>query len=165
MLNSRSIAFFPARGGSKRIKNKNIKLFNGKPIISYPIEIAKNSKLFDALFLSTDSKKIKEVCEKLGVTAPFIRPKNISDDFSTLDDVILHFVNWLDNSENKYDYMCCILSTNPFLSEKYLKQGYSDLIKFGATTVMSVAEFSYPILRSLKVNKKNMLEKFQLRFQ
>ena len=70
-----TICVIPARSGSKRLKNKNIKSFNGKPIISYAIKIAKSSKLFSRIIVSTDCKKIKSIAEKYGAEVPFLRSK------------------------------------------------------------------------------------------
>ena len=72
----KNICVIPARGGSKRIPNKNIKKFLGIPLISYSIKIAKKSKLFDEIFVSTDSKKIKKISEQYGAKVPFLREKN-----------------------------------------------------------------------------------------
>ena len=76
----KNIAIIPARSGSKRIKNKNIKLFFGKPIIQWTYEILKKSKLFSKIVVSTDSKKIKNVCKKFGVKYFIERPKKLSTD-------------------------------------------------------------------------------------
>jgi N-acylneuraminate cytidylyltransferase len=76
------IAVIPARGGSKRILRKNIKEFIGKPVISYSIEAAIQSKLFDHVIVSTDDIEIAQFAKKLGAEVPFIRPEEISDDFS-----------------------------------------------------------------------------------
>ena len=76
-----NIAIIPARAGSKRIKNKNIKLFRGKPIIYYSINAAKKSKIFQKIIVSTDSEKIKKISEKYGAEVPFLRPKYLSDDY------------------------------------------------------------------------------------
>ena len=75
----KNIAIIPARGGSKRIKNKNIKLFFGKPIIQRTYEILKKSKLFSEIVVSTESSKIKKVCEKFGVKSFILRPKNFQE--------------------------------------------------------------------------------------
>ena len=83
-----NIAIIPARGGSKRIKNKNIKLFRGKPMIYWTIKAAKKSKLFDEIFVDTDSNRIKKISVRYGAKVPFLRnPKlakdNVSINFST----------------------------------------------------------------------------------
>ena len=70
-----NIAIIPARSGSKRIKNKNIKLFFGKPLLFYSIQIALKSKLFDRVIVSTDSKKIAKLAKSFGAEAPFLRQK------------------------------------------------------------------------------------------
>ena len=77
------IAIITARGGSKRIPKKNIKLFLGKPIISYSIEIAINSGIFDEIMVSTDDEEIKKIALQYGAKVPFLRSKKNSDDFST----------------------------------------------------------------------------------
>ena len=89
------IAIIPARGGSKRIPRKNIKNFHGKPLIAYSIEAALNSRVFDRVIVSTDDSEIAEVAKKYGAEVPFLRPKNISDDFATTMDVIKHSINEL----------------------------------------------------------------------
>ena len=87
-MKKKRLLVIPARSGSKRIKNKNIKLFNGKPIISYPIQAAIKSKLFNKIHVSTDSVKIANICKKLGIPDEFLRPKKLSGDKVTLFDVM-----------------------------------------------------------------------------
>ena len=87
-----TICIIPARGGSKRIKNKNIKIFNGKPMIYYAINLAKNSKLFSRIIVSTDSLKIARLAKKYGAEVPFKRTKKLSNDHSTSTEVILDTV-------------------------------------------------------------------------
>lgn len=82
------LAIIPARGGSKRIPRKNIKLFLGKPIISYSIESALKSNLFDEIMVSTDDDEIKEIALKYGAKVPFMRSAKNSDDFATTVDVV-----------------------------------------------------------------------------
>ena len=88
------IAIIPARKGSKRIKNKNIKLFFGKPIIYWSIKAAKDSKLFDKIIVSTDCKIIANIANKFGAETPFVRPKNLSGDVVNVDKVIKHALLW-----------------------------------------------------------------------
>ena len=90
------VAIIPARGGSKRIPRKNIKEFNGKPMISWAIEGAKNSELFDLIVVSTDDDEIKEIAEKSGAIVPFTRPLDISDDNTPTVPVISHAVKKID---------------------------------------------------------------------
>ena len=93
------IAIIPARGGSKRIPGKNIKLFAGKPIIAYSIAAAKKSGLFNRIIVSTDSRKIAGVAEEFSAEVPFIRPDELSDDFADTSAVVLHTLNWLEEND------------------------------------------------------------------
>ena len=85
-----NLAVIPARGGSKRIPRKNIKNFCGKPIIAWSIEQAKECGIFNQIIISTDDEEIAEIAKKFGASVPFIRSKELSDDFSTTDDVMVH---------------------------------------------------------------------------
>ncbi len=89
-----NIAIIPARAGSKRIKNKNIKNFLGNPIISYVIKEAIKSKIFDDIIVSTNSNKIKKIAENSGAKVYFKRPMNLSTDKVTTQKVIVHCLDW-----------------------------------------------------------------------
>ena len=97
-----NIAIIPARGGSKRIPRKNIKEFNGKPIIAYSIEAAISSELFDKIIVSTDDEEIAEVSKLYGAEIPFIRPKDISDDITGINPVISHALRNIDTKNINY---------------------------------------------------------------
>lgn len=122
----KKIALIPARGGSKRIPHKNIKLFCGKPIIAYPISTALESNLFDEIIVSTDSKEIADISRKYGASVPFMRPKEISDDFSTTASVAIHAINEL--SLKNTDLLCVIYPTAPLLSIQTLSSALESLL-------------------------------------
>ena len=88
------IAVIPARGGSKRIPRKNIRAFCGRPIIAYSIAAARETGLFDHVVVSTDDEEIASVARECGATTPFIRPKEIADDFTGTNAVVKHAVAW-----------------------------------------------------------------------
>ena len=145
------IAIIPARGGSKRIPKKNIKEFCGKPLIAYSIETAINSKLFDKVLVSTDSKEIAKVSKKFGAEVQ-MRPDRLSDDFTGTFDVIDFVVATLEKEINKkVEYSCTIYATAPFLQEKYLKKGYEKLKNSNACRSFSVTTMPFPIQRTFKV--------------
>ena len=121
------IAIIPARSGSKRIKNKNIKKFNKQPIICWSIKAAINSKLFEEVIVSTDSKKIKNIAEKYGAKVPFIRPKNLSGDFTPTRDVIKHALDYLKKKYGEVNDFCCIYPTAPLLEKNTLVKFLSSL--------------------------------------
>jgi pseudaminic acid cytidylyltransferase len=154
------VAIIPARGGSKRIPNKNIKLFAGQPIISYTIKAAQHADLFDKIIISTDSEKIAKVAESYGAEVPFIRPAELADDYTGTDAVILHALKRLVEDGEKIDYICCIYATAPFIKAEYIIKGYNILRDKNATTSFSVTTYHFPIFRSLKINNQDRLEMF-----
>ena len=116
-----NICIIPARGGSKRIPRKNIKLFCGKPMIEWAIAAAQSAGIFERIFVSTDDVEITETVLSLGVEAPFKRPEHLSDDFATTIDVMAHAVNTLglDNEST----VCCLYATAPFVQPEKLAIG------------------------------------------
>ena len=142
-----NVALIPARGGSKRIKKKNIKLFNGKPIIGWVIEAIKASKCFSKIIVSTDCKETASVSETFGAEIPFLRPKNISDDFSGLIPVVRHAIEFFNEKKVTLKTIAMIYPTAPFLSPRDLKAGIS--LMHGTDFVVSVTSFNYPIQRAL----------------
>ena len=154
------IAVIPARGGSKRIPHKNIKAFCGKPMISYSIKAAKNAGIFDRIVVSTDSEKIASTAKEFGAEVPFMRPRELADDQTGTDAVILHALKWLMEDGEKIDYICCIYATAPFVKAEYIIKGYNILRDNNAISCFSVTTYPFPIFRSLKINNQNRLEMF-----
>jgi len=146
-----AVAIIPARGGSKRIPKKNIKLFHGKPLIAYSIEVALKSNLFDEVVVSTDDEEIATIAKEHGAIVPFLRPKELSDDFSGTDVVINHALNYLKEQGKVYDYVCTIYATAPFLQEKYLIEAYKKLKNSDAKNAFSCTSMPFPIWRTFKI--------------
>lgn len=158
MINNKVIAIIPARGGSKRIPNKNIKLFAGQPIISYSIKAAQAADLFDRVIVSTDSEEIAEVAKTYGAEVPFVRSAELADDFTATVPVLLHALNWLSEHDSAADYFCCIYATAPFIRPEFIRRGFDLLTRRNATTAFSVATFPYPIFRALKIGNDDHVE-------
>jgi len=154
------VAISPARGHSKRIPNKNIKLFAGKPIISYSINIAKGTKIFDEIIVTTDSEEIAQIARTYGANTPFVRPAELADDYTPTAPVVIHTLNWLKDHGKAADYFCCIYPTAPFLNKKYLINGYERLKEENAVTAFSVTTFPSPIFRALKITSTGYIEMF-----
>ena len=144
-----NLCVIPARSGSKRIPNKNIKIFCGKPIIVWSIEAAIASKCFDKIIVSTDDRKIADLAKSHGADVPFIRPKTLSDDNTGTLPVISHAIKWMIKNYQKPLHVCCIYATAPFIRLGDLKNGLKFLKKFGHEFVLPVTNYSYPIQRSL----------------
>lgn len=152
----KKVAIIPARGGSKRIPRKNIKDFLGRPIISYSIEAALESGLFDEVMVSTDDEEIAEIALKFNAKVPFIRSKENADDHSTTVDVILEVLQSYEQQNKQFDFGCCLYPTAPFIKTDHLKNGWELLISKDFGTVFPSVEYSYPIWRSLEVNGESV---------
>src|SRR6056300_1154000 len=109
-----AICIIPARAGSKRIKNKNIIDFNGKPLITYSINLAKKSKLFERIIVSTDSEAITKISLECGAEVPFKRSKKLSNDFTGTIDVLKDCISRTNTKNFKYHF--CIYPTAPLIS-------------------------------------------------
>lgn len=159
-MSEKCIAIIPARGGSKRIPKKNIKDFFGKPLIAYSIEAALKSGLFDKIIVTTDDEEIASVAKKYGAEVPFMRPKELSDDFTNTKDVIDHALNFLKERGEKYDYACTVYATAPLLESKYLIEGFEKLKNSDAINAFSCTSMPFPIQRTFKVSKDGRCEMF-----
>lgn len=157
-MSDKIVAIIPARGGSKRIPQKNIKLFAGKPIIAYSIKAAQETKLFDRIIVSTDSQEVAQIARDFGAEVPFVRPDNLSDDYTGTGEVILHALNWLLDNGEKVVTICCLYATAPFVQPEAIKRGYETLKRQGVSSVFSVTTFPASIFRALKVNEAGRLE-------
>lgn len=155
------LAVIPARGGSKRIPWKNIKDFCGKPIIAWSIEAAKKSGCFDRIIVSTDDEEIVRVAKQWGADVPFIRPTELSDDYTATIPVIRHAVNWFKENGNPFDHICCIYATAPFVSALDINDGLNILINNKRDFTFSVTSFSFPIQRALRISSQGRIEMFQ----
>ena len=165
-----NICVIPARGGSKRIPRKNIKAFNGRPIIAYSIKAALESNCFDHVIVSTDDNEIAEAAKKYGAKVPFIRPAKLSNDYAGTIPVIKHTIEWLEGHNNTIDNVCCLYATAPFIQSQTISKAFQQLLESKSDYCFSVTSFAFPIQRSIKItqdNKVNMFypENFNVRSQ
>lgn len=155
-----NVAIIPARGGSKRIPRKNIKAFCGKPLIAYSIQVAIDSQLFDKIIVSTDDEEIAKIAKFYGAVVPFIRPKELSDDFIGTGAVVEHAIKYLKEQGEFYQYVCTIYATAPLLQKKYLIEGFEKLKKSDAVTVFSCTSMPFPIQRTFKITDDGRCQMF-----
>ena len=146
------LAIIPARGGSKRIPGKNIRLMNGKPLLAWAIAACESSGLFDHILVSTDSLEIAKVAEKYGAEAPFLRPAKLSGDHIPTAPVVEHALQWACAHWGNPEYFCQLYA-NPFITADNLHAGHNRLIQSTADVVLGVTEFPYPILRAFRLDK------------
>jgi pseudaminic acid cytidylyltransferase len=156
------IAIIPARGGSKRIPRKNLRLFSGRPIIAWSIEAAKKSCLFDKIIVSTDDEEIARLAGELGAEVPFVRPPELSDDHATAFAVTQHAINWFQERGAVLDYVCVIYATAPFVQARFLRESFERLIKTDKQYIFSVTSFPFPIKRGVRINNLGEIEALHL---
>ncbi len=143
------IAIITARGGSKRIPKKNIREFCGKPIIAYSIEAAVRSGMFDEIMVSTDSREIADIAVKYGAEVPFLRSPATSGDYATTSDVLEEVLDAYNKRGKKFELICCIYPTAPFITESKLQGAVQKLERSDADSLVPVVQFSYPPQRAV----------------
>ena len=157
-----NVAIIPARGGSKRIPRKNIRAFNGKPILAYSIEAAHESGCVDRVMVSTDDPEIADVARSFGAEIPFIRPQTLADDQTHLDAVMSHAVRWLIDQGHAPEFVCGLFATAPFLSGALLREGLHRLqTSPDKQYAFGVAKFSFPIQRAVRITPLGGIEPVQ----
>ena len=142
------VAVIPARGGSKRIPRKNIRPFAGKPIIAWPIKAALSSGLFDQVVVSTDDAEIAEVARDAGASVPFMRPKNLSDDYADTKSVVRHAISELKLETEPEVQVCCIYPTSVFADSQLLNEGLEKLISSNCKFVLSMTSVDPSVYRA-----------------
>ncbi|MBF0256455.1 MAG: pseudaminic acid cytidylyltransferase, partial [Gammaproteobacteria bacterium] len=147
-----NIAIIPARGGSKRIPRKNIKDFLGRPMLSYPIGVARESGLFERIIVSTDDAEIAQIAREQGAETPFTRPPELANDHAGTGPVVQHAIRWLQEQGEPPELVCCIYATTPLLASNYLLQGWQALQEHpDKAFAFSITSFPYPFQRGLKL--------------
>lgn len=153
-----NLCVIPARGGSKRIPRKNIKRFCGKPIIAYSIEAALQSNCFDKVIVSTDDQEIADIAIQYGAEVPFLRSKDLADDFTGTNAVVVDVIDYYYSNDIEFEAVACIYATAPFLNKSkiieamMLLENHSDI-----DYSVSVTKYLFPIQRSLKMLANNTL--------
>lgn len=147
-----TIAIIPARGGSKRIPKKNIRTFNGKPIIAYSIEAALQAGCFDSVVVSTDEAEIAEIARAYGASVPFMRSAENSNDHAGLAEVALEVIERYESEIAPVEKFCLILATAPFVSGTRILQGFKALENRVIDAAVPVVRFSYPPQRGFRID-------------
>ena len=159
-MDAKTIAVIPARGGSKRIPRKNIKPFCGKPMIAYSIEAAIRAGIFDEIIVSTDDEEIADIAKNAGASVPFMRPKELSDDYTATGAVVEHAIKFLQARGDRIKFVCTIYATAPLIDEIYIKLGLEKLRASNAKNAFSCTSMPFPIWRTFKIAKDGRCEMF-----
>ncbi|MBR6095104.1 MAG: pseudaminic acid cytidylyltransferase [Lachnospiraceae bacterium] len=143
------IAVIPARGGSTRIPKKNIRLFLGKPIITYAISAALNCDEISEVMVSTDSEEIAEIARNAGAAVPFMRDANLADNYTNVNSVILDVIRRYEENGRQFDYIVCLYPTAPFVTSEQIKEAIRLMEKNNADEAKMLAAFSFPPQRGM----------------
>lgn len=155
----KNIAIIPARSGSKGLKDKNIKLLNGKPLLVYSIEAALQSKCFDVVFVSTDSKKYADIAKQYGAEVLFLRSKKNSSDKSNAWDVIREVLENYKKLGKEFDTFMYLQPTSPLRTSNDIKKSYKLYKDLKANSIVSVCESEVSPLYCYQLPKNKLLSK------
>jgi pseudaminic acid cytidylyltransferase len=145
-----AIAVIPARGGSKRVPRKNVRSFNGRPMIAWSIDAARASGCFGRVIVSTDDDEICEVSLRCGAEVPFTRPASLADDHATTASVIAHALEWAGTAGLVPQSACCIYATAPFLRPADIIAGKRLLDAGSRDFVFAATRFEAPVQRGFE---------------
>jgi N-acylneuraminate cytidylyltransferase len=150
------VAILPARGGSKRIPRKNIRVFEGKPMLAWPIAAAQECGLFDRIVVSTDDQEVAAVARAHGAETPFFRPAELADDQTGVLAVMRHAIIALGEG---IDYACLIYPTAPMLTAAYLHRGYETLAdRPDKSFALAVTSFEFPVQRAVRITADGAID-------
>jgi pseudaminic acid cytidylyltransferase len=160
-----NIAIIPARGGSKRIPRKNIKIFCGQPMIAYAISAAKESGLFDRIVVSTEDEEIAQIAKKWGAETPFLRPVELADEHTATVPVVVHAIEACRALGWKFDNVCCIYPSVPFIQVDDLIGAINQFAEGNADYCFPVTVYPSAIQRSLKRLSDGKMQPFYTEFE
>ncbi|NAS29828.1 NTP transferase domain-containing protein [Flavobacteriaceae bacterium R38] len=139
----RILGIIPARGGSKGIPNKNLKLLNDKPLLQYTIEAANKAKYLDELILSSEDENIISIAKELGVKVPFIRPPHLATDTAGSLEVVQHAIHFYQQKKETYDAICLLQATVPFRTSADIDRALEMFIKKKPDALISVEKIPH----------------------
>lgn len=152
------LCLIPARGGSKRIPRKNIRIFAGKPMITWVIETALESNIFERVIVSTDDTEIAEIAVSAGANIPFLREKRMADDFTTTASVTAATLLHLSKGGMDYDLVCCLYPTAVFTTPSDIVASHVAMMETGSSTCLAIAEYQASPYRALTRGEDNKLK-------
>lgn len=147
----RILALIPARGGSKRLPGKNIRVLGDKPLIVWSIDVAKGVPEICDILVSTDDPAIANVCLKAGAYVPWLRPAELATDIASSNDVALHALNWYESENGTVDGILLLQPTSPFRTRKIVRRGIELFVKHDRQPVIGVSLTDSHPMWTLKV--------------
>jgi CMP-N,N'-diacetyllegionaminic acid synthase len=159
MLNN--LAIITARSGSKGLKDKNIKLLSGKPLIAYSIEAALKSEMFSEVMVSTDSENYADIARQYGASVPFLRSESTSSDIAGSWDVVVEVLDGYRKLGKTFDTVCLLQPTSPLRRAEDIVSGYQQLIEKDADAITSVCEVEHSPLWTMTLDENLSLGEFR----
>lgn len=156
----KNLAVIPARSGSKGLKDKNIKLLNGKPLLAYSVEAAVQSQLFEEVMVSTDSAYYADIARSYGAEVPFLRSKVNSSDSAGSWDMVQEVLDFYDCAGTRFDSFCLLQPTSPLRTGDDIKRAYDIYVSRKAAAVVSVCEADHSPLWCGHLGEKDSLNGF-----
>ena len=156
----RNIAIIIARSGSKGLKDKNIRLLNGKPLMAYTIEAALQSGCFDTVMVSTDSRKYGVIAKEYGAEVPFYRSKETSKDSTSPWDVVKEVLDRYKERGEEYDTFALLQPTSPLRNAEDIRNAYEEFTEKKANAVVSMCELECAIHLVNKLPKSLSMKGF-----
>jgi N-acylneuraminate cytidylyltransferase len=151
------LAVIPARGGSKRIPRKNIREFCGLPMVTWSIRAALGSGSFEHVVVSTDDEEIAQVARDAGAEVPFMRPHELSGDFTPTNEVVTHAVGFFEDAGTIVEHVACIYATAPFLTPEVVREAMLACQRPDADFAAVVTHYRFPIQRALRTDPQGLL--------
>ena len=148
----RIVALITARGGSKRLPGKNIRVLGGKPLIVWSIDVAKDVAEICDILVSTDDLNIAEVCTAAGAFVPWLRPAALATDSATSVDVVLHAVDWYEGQKGAVDGVLLLQPTSPFRSKETVRKGINFFVNHGRNPVLGISQTHTHPMWTLKMD-------------
>lgn len=155
-----NVAIIPARGASKRVPRKNIRVFCGRPMICWSIRAALESGCFEHVIVSTDDEEIAEIARGSGAEVPFMRPSELADDFTGTRPVVKHGIEQIADEHGMPEHVCCLYATAPFVTPMDLRSGLSALLSSRCDFAFTVTRFDYPIQRAIRITEDGRVAMF-----
>lgn len=152
-------ALIPARGGSKRLPRKNVKLLHGKPLIAWSIEVAKVSKYIDRVVVSTDDEEIKRISEQHGAEVPFLRPEHLANDHASSFDVIKHTIDYLKLDQSN-ELIVLLQPTSPLRLVSEIDRALEFFVHKNAKGVVSISETEHSPMWSNTLPENSCMSDF-----
>jgi len=151
------LALITARNGSKRVPGKNIRKLGNKPLVIWSIDAVKNNKYICDILVSTDSKKIADICLEAGAYLPWLRPSNLARDTTSSVDVALHALDWYESEKGAVDGLLLLQPTSPFRTKDTIQNGINLFIKHHRKSIIGVSAVNKHPLWMLKIEKDNLI--------